>query len=62
MQGVEDAVRRLQGLAFSAKASRTSSKASFFEHELARRIDRPVMSFAGTTKAFGQLDEALVQR
>ena len=62
MKRVEDAVWRLQGLALASEAARTPAEGTFFEHELAGGVDRPVVTFARATKAFRQFDETLVQR
>ena len=54
--------RRLERLALPTKTAWSAPKRPFFEHELRRRINRPVVSLTRTTKTFGQLDETLVQR
>lgn len=55
-------VLRFHRLTLPPEASRTPPERTFFEHELTRWINCPVMSLAWSAETFGQLDETLVQR
>lgn len=60
-QPVHHAVHGLQRLALAPEPPRSSSKGALLEHELAGRVDSPVVALPWPAEALGQLDEALVQ-
>lgn len=55
-------VLRFHGLALPPEAPGSPPERALLEHELAGRVYSPVVAFPRTAQAFGQLDEALVQR
>uniref|UniRef100_A0A670J005 Methenyltetrahydrofolate synthase domain-containing protein n=1 Tax=Podarcis muralis TaxID=64176 RepID=A0A670J005_PODMU len=59
---VHHAVHGFEGLAFPPEAAGPPSEGAFFEHELAGRVDGPVVALARPAQPFGQLDEAFVER
>lgn len=60
-QAVHHTVHGLQRLALAPKTPRSPSEGALFEHKLTSWVDSPVMTLPWSTKAFGQLNEALVQ-
>lgn len=59
---VHHPVHGLECLTFPPEASGSAAKGAFLEHELAARINGPVMALPRPAQPFGQLDETLVQR
>lgn len=59
---VHHPIHGLQSLTFSSEASWSAAKRALLEHELAARIDGPVVALPRPAQSFGQLDEAFVQR
>ena len=57
---VHHPVHRLEGLTFPPEASGSAAKGAFLKHELAARVDCPVMALPRPAQPFGQLDETLV--
>lgn len=57
---VHHPVNGLQSLAFSPEAPGSAAERALFEHELAGRVDGPVVAFPRPAQPFWQLDKALV--
>lgn len=60
-QAVHHAIHGLKSLAFSSEAPGPPSEGTLLKHELAGGVNGPVVSFARSAQAFGQLDEALIE-
>lgn len=61
-KAVHHAVHGLQRLTFAPKTPGSPSEGALLEHKLTGRVDSPVVSLPWPAEAFGQLNEALVQR